>query len=73
MAITKTVLIYVLIVYLSIYITPLGILTSSFYVTSTVMYMIVKSIYNDTFNPNKLPGIGFLFIMVDHIILKTCQ
>lgn len=70
MAIVKTVIIYLMIYCLAEYIPPLRIITCSFYIGSTIMYMILKAIYNGTINPNQFPYIGFIFIMADRYILS---
>jgi len=73
MSLLKTILILLIINFLATYIPPLRMITYSLYFTGYLSYIVNSAIYNNTFDPNQLPVIGCLFIMIDNIILYFNQ
>ena len=69
----KFLLIMFMFYYISPIITPLQFIFRSKILLFTTSQMIFQQIFTKKINPNKLPYIGDLFILIDYIVLKILK
>lgn len=70
-AIIKTFILFIPIILLSKYITPLKIIFRFKTLLFASVNLLIQSITTKRFNPNKIPYIGTIFIYTDYIILQS--